>query len=666
MNTMKLLLRSWSILTFVLFASIFWGSVGILSSLSSLNSLSAAEEEPPLQLLWQSDGTAAEDKGVAISVYLRYQTADAGKTTGAEADLVLDMHALDQTGEVFHIYAFDTDIGMPTALKVNALLKSRGKLSSDSPRHKDEYGLHTFNPGVVRLIQPVWLPAEAGTAEIALTYMSCSETRCLSPAIKRAITLKVPGATQSADSMTAVVELDAGEDVVAAAIRRNEIAHKQNADASGIHWRHPTTVAELEELIAAEHAAGNTVLLDFTGPLCTNCQVMAKNIFINPEISAAWNSAVPVELDIDTYPEFSAWQQKHYGSFTRPMYVRLDLDGSSEKWNQYFWPSDTVALAQFENFLSAAGAGNYTGSGDTWWEFVLLALGGGLFTLLMPCTYPMLPLTINFFNKQASAGRRLLPLALSYAFGIMASFTLIGVVIGVVLNKSIEGFGNNPWTNLVIGLVFILLGLSLLGVFFLRLPQGLTSKMGAGQSGYIGALLMGLTFAITAFTCTAPFAGAVLAKGVSDESIFRPAIGMLLYSSVIAIPFFFLSLSPKLLQKMPKAGSWMNEVKVVGGVIEIAAAFKFLAMSDFLWGWDVIGRSFCLAVWSISGAFCAVYLVGLVRMKGDEVLQGMRPFRVLLALGFLALALYLGYGLFGGHLGIVEGWFPGDPVSTMN
>ena len=136
--------------------------------------------------------------------------------------------------------------------------------------------------------------------------------------------------------------------------------------------------------------------------------------------------------------------------------------------------------------------------------------------------------------------------------------------------------GDNPayfsghWlTNLVIGLVFLILGASLMGLFFLRLPSS-WQQFGGSRNGYGGALLMGLAFAVISFTCTAPFAGLVLGAAASGGSWGTAVIGMAVYASVIALPFFFLALAPKLLKRLPGAGSWMNEFKVVGGLIEIA------------------------------------------------------------------------------------------------
>ena len=144
-----------------------------------------------------------------------------------------------------------------------------------------------------------------------------------------------------------------------------------------------------------------------------------------------------------------------------------------------------------------------------WTEFVLLAIFGGLFTLLMPCTYPMIPMTLNVFTKQSEAGRPVLKLAASYALGIVLAFTGLGILLTGVLGASLTSLSGHPVTNLVIGLAFVLLGLSLLDAFFLRLPSWVMDGVGGAKAGYLGAMVMGLTFAVTAFTCTAPFAGKI-------------------------------------------------------------------------------------------------------------------------------------------------------------
>src|SRR4029077_16895215 len=89
-----------------------------------------------------------------------------------------------------------------------------------------------------------------------------------------------------------------------------------------------------------------------------------------------------------------------------------------------------------------------------------------------------------------------------------------------------------------------------------RLDSMTRSNEGEG-SGVVGALLMGLTFTLTSFTCTSPFVGTILVSA-SQGNWRMPLIGMLAFSTVFALPFFILALAPQLISQLPRAGGWMN------------------------------------------------------------------------------------------------------------
>jgi thiol:disulfide interchange protein len=126
------------------------------------------------------------------------------------------------------------------------------------------------------------------------------------------------------------------------------------------------------------------------------------------------------------------------------------------------------------------------------------------------------------------------------------------------------------------------------------------------------------------------------------------------------VPFVFLALSPQVLAKLPRAGAWMNEVKVIGGLIELAAALKFLVIVDHAWSWGVFGRTTTLIAWSAVSLVLALYLLGLIRWEGDDRVEQVGLGRLSLAIGFFGLALWFGAGITGTTLGAVEGLFPGD------
>ena len=116
------------------------------------------------------------------------------------------------------------------------------------------------------------------------------------------------------------------------------------------------------------------------------------------------------------------------------------------------------------------------GSESSLLAFLISAVLWGLFTLLMPCTYPMIPITISYFTKQADARKSsTLPLSLAYGAGIVLIFVLIGVLVGPLIIP----FATHPVTNLIIGGFFLVFALTLFGVMTLNPPRFLMSVAGS-------------------------------------------------------------------------------------------------------------------------------------------------------------------------------------------
>lgn len=595
-----------------------------------------------------------------------------GVFTPKPKDLPLHLYSKELVG--------DSGVATKLALRAGQAAEAAGPLTVDRETHLLE-GLAVYPDGPVTLRLPIRLPtSEDGKpvkTAVLVSYMACTAKYCLQPVFDAVIQVDLPS-LKKADGAASVTQVAIGQTVRAmleaerpaqralvAEVVATELAKAKAAAASAIRWHHPTSIAEIERLMAEAKAAGKPALLDFTGPSCVNCQLMDKTVFRVPGVVKAWNQGVPISINTDPDPRVSddlaEWQQKTFATQNRPLYIRIDPDGKQARWSEVFPVSDRATLDRFVTFTTG-GEGSDVGSGDNLGQFLLLAVLGGLFTLLMPCTYPMIPFTMTFFSKQAAAGHRLLPLAAFYAIGIIACFVGLGVLITGVFGSTLSTLAGHPVTNLVIALLFIVLGLGLLGAFLIRLPAGLEDRLGGGRGGYLGALIMGLTFAVTAFSCTAPFAGAVLSQAVATGSWTRAVIGMAIYSGAIAVPFFVLAMSPSLLKRMPKAGAWMNEFKVVGGLVELAAALKFLVICDAAWSWGIVGRSFTLASWSAVSLVIAAYVLGKLRFSGDNQLAEVGVGRVLTGIGFLAVALWLASGLAGNNLGLFESFFPGDPL----
>ncbi len=288
-------------------------------------------------------------------------------------------------------------------------------------------------------------------------------------------------------------------------------------------------------------------------------------------------------------------------------------------------------------------------------SFFLFSALGGVAALLMPCVWPMVPITVNFFVKQGQTSKKgsTTGLAITYCLSIIVIFTLVGVLCSVFMGAaSLTKLGSNPWLNAVVALVFLAFGLSLLGLFEIRLPSFLLNASAKGESrgGVVGVIFMALTLTITSFTCTFPVVGGLLVMAAKGQ-YFYPIVGMMTFATVLALPFFVLALAPGQLAKLPRSGDWMNTVKIVGGLVEIGAAFKFLNTAEIGFGATPANAWFdaqvVLAAWVVLSMICGLYLLGLFRTDHDHDQIQVGPIRLLSGAAFLFLALYLAPALFG-------------------
>jgi thiol:disulfide interchange protein len=205
--------------------------------------------------------------------------------------------------------------------------------------------------------------------------------------------------------------------------------------------------------------------------------------------------------------------------------------------------------------------------------FILAGIFWGGVSLITPCVFPMIPITVSFFLKQSEKEHhRPITMALVYSATIVVVLTLAAAFLLSVFRL----LSINPIMNYALGALFVFFALSLFGMYDIELPSSLAQFTSSkeGQGGMIGTIFMALTFTIISFACVAPFLGGFGGTaGTSDRPIWHNLLGGLAFSLTFASPFFILALFPTMLRKLPKSGSWLNSVKVVMGFLELAAAF---------------------------------------------------------------------------------------------
>lgn len=317
--------------------------------------------------------------------------------------------------------------------------------------------------------------------------------------------------------------------------------------------------------------------------------------------------------------------------------------------------------------LASSDYESYRSNG--FWGFILLAIGAGLASLLTPCVFPMIPLTVSYFTRQGQSRSKAIRMSLIYGASIVITFTGIGVVMAVLVGAAgASSIASNPWVNLLIAAVLIGFALSLLGLFELRLPNALLNWVGGkGQSdtSWSGVLFMGLTLTLVSFSCTAPFVGGLLAAASGGTWAF-PLFGMVAYSATFALPFVLLSLFPRALQSLPSSGSWMNSVKVILGFIELAAAIKFLSNADLVWRLGLLSRTLGIAIVLVLFFLAGMYLLGKLRLAHEEAIETLGVGRLFAASLFFVICLYLLPGLFGAPLPAFDAYLPPQLESNVS
>jgi thiol:disulfide interchange protein DsbD len=293
--------------------------------------------------------------------------------------------------------------------------------------------------------------------------------------------------------------------------------------------------------------------------------------------------------------------------------------------------------------------------------FLWLAATTGLLSLLTPCVFPMVPVTIAYFSKPQDRERAGVRRALLFGLGIVGTFTVLGLALAAVFGAAgLNRFAADPWVNMTLAALFLLFAANLFGWLELRLPWRVVNAVDrsareAPQGSSVGALLMGATFTLTSVTCTAPFVGTLLVLA-SQGSWAMPLVGMIVYSTAFALPFVALALAPRLVSRLPRAGQWIQTLRVLIGILEVGAAIKFVSNADLVLAWGVFTRPVVLFFWMALAIGAAAYLGRDLRTRVARLemrLTGIIP--VVIA---LLLAAWLGSGLKGRPLRQIEAFLP--------
>ena len=314
---------------------------------------------------------------------------------------------------------------------------------------------------------------------------------------------------------------------------------------------------------------------------------------------------------------------------------------------------------------------NFGGTGTegskSLWRIFILGILGGFVGLLMPCTFPMIPMTVSFFTKKSGDTQKGVRNAFLYGFFIFLIYILLSVPFYFLESGNSDILNNistNAWLNIFFALVFFVFALSFFGLFEIGLPGGIANKVDSKSDiGSIGGIFfMALTLAIVSFSCTGPILGTLLVGALNDDGgAVQLTVAMAGFGLALGLPFGLFALFPRWLTSLPRSGSWMNTVKIVFAFIELALMIKFLSNADLVMHWGLLKREVFIGIWVLLGAATVLYLFGILKFRHDPPPPKLSMGRKATALIFLIFTLYLVPGLTNtkyANLSLISGFPP--------
>ena len=234
-----------------------------------------------------------------------------------------------------------------------------------------------------------------------------------------------------------------------------------------------------------------------------------------------------------------------------------------------------IDVDEFVAFLENENKASFF-DGKAWWLVIILILLGGLAMNLTPCVLPMIPINLMIIGRSASRGA-------FYGAGIAVAYGVLGILaaVGGMAFGVIQG---SPWFNAAIALLFLVLALSMLGVFFIDFSKKRNNFASMRESmwPWLFAFFMGVVSAILAGACVAPILITVLlltADLFSKGVYFALALPFVMGVGM-ALPWPFAGAG---LQVLPKPGAWMTKVNKIFGVLVLgfSAYYGYLAYTGF-------------------------------------------------------------------------------------
>jgi thiol:disulfide interchange protein len=336
--------------------------------------------------------------------------------------------------------------------------------------------------------------------------------------------------------------------------------------------------------------------------------------------------------------------------------------------------ADSVTKAKADSVAKAGGVKTTGESASkeipkSLWQIFLEGFLGGLAAIIMPCIYPLLPLTVSFFTKKAGNRAKGIGHSVIYGLSIIVIYVALGLVITLLFGSdALNALASNGIFNIFFFLLLVVFAISFFGAFEITLPSSLANKLdqNSDKGGLAGIFFMAATLVVVSFSCTGPIIGTLLVDAASKGHRLAPAMGMFGFSFALALPFTLFALFPSMLKSLPKSGGWLNAVKVVLGFLELAFALKFLSNVDLAYHWNLFHREIFLALWITIGVLLGLYILGKLKFSHDSDVPYVTIPRLFFSIIVFSFVVYMIPGLWGAPLKSISAFLPPEGTQDFN
>ena len=370
-----------------------------------------------------------------------------------------------------------------------------------------------------------------------------------------------------------------------------------------------TWVKSIEEGKQLALKENKKVMIDTYADWCIACKELDEYTFSNPDVAKILKEEyILVKVDFTKETEKNDKLRKKLGVIGMPTVIFLNNDGTEKNRFSGYYDKE-----MFLGFI-----GSEMGFFDRMVALLkkeldkrsillfFLIFGLGFLTSLTPCVYPVIPIVMGYVGSR-SGGKKLKGFYLSIFFvlGLSIVYSVLGVIAGATGSMMGVSF-QNPIIVILIASIFIIMGLSMAGLFDIPVPSSISSKMqNSGKNDVIGSMVVGGVAGVIAAPCVGPVLIALLSWISQTGNIFLGFLLTFIFSLGMGVIFLLVGTFSGLVSALPKGGKWMENVKYFFASILIAGGIYVLNpvipewTSTLLWGIYLISLSVFLGVLKI-------------------------------------------------------------------